>query len=158
MGSRDFKTHLLYNHYLVITYRSKIVPLDSLDLNISFSRSYIASLGMFRGQSDGRPTSCSAKRSYLVFHIFPFTYVYVFIDRQKFHVWLANDHLLKWSINSVSDTMSSEMHLFNIYQYFLLRLYLCLYFHIRLVNDQLTVVCFTSGRRTVSIEISVYIK
>ena len=33
MGYRDYKTHLLYYHFLVITYRSKIIPPDGLDLH-----------------------------------------------------------------------------------------------------------------------------
>ena len=35
MGSRDFKTHLLYYHFLVITCKNKSISPDGLDLSIS---------------------------------------------------------------------------------------------------------------------------
>ena len=68
IGVQNFYTHLYYFNYFVISYRRNIIPLDDWDLiNYIIIKVMDYVIGDFRGQSDGRPTRCSATRSCLVF-------------------------------------------------------------------------------------------
>ena len=69
MGSRDFQIHILYYHFLVMTYRNKIILPDGFRSKHIIIKVLDYVIGDFKGQLDGKPTRCSATRLCLVLTI-----------------------------------------------------------------------------------------